>query len=110
MLSALCSFLLTKRKITCGLIGIGFGVGVCSCKFGLMVSLQSYKAGGVDYICTFLALHRHHNTDKNIWVYTNQKPWMTKEVRTLIRNKNTAFTVDRSDVVLCSAARIYLAS
>lgn len=31
--------------------------------------------------------------DKCIWVYPNQKPWMTKEVQSLLRDRNTAFQV-----------------
>ncbi|KAJ8391337.1 hypothetical protein AAFF_G00091240 [Aldrovandia affinis] len=29
--------------------------------------------------------------DKRIWVYPNQKPWMTKEVQSLLRIRNTTF-------------------
>ncbi|KAJ8358140.1 hypothetical protein AAFF_G00030120 [Aldrovandia affinis] len=44
--------------------------------------------------------------DKQIRVYPNQKPWMSKEVRTLLKDRNTAFR--SGDRALYSAARANL--
>lgn len=44
--------------------------------------------------------------DKLIRVYPNQKPWMTKEVQTLLKDRNTAFR--SGDRALYSAARANL--
>lgn len=40
--------------------------------------------------------------DKCIQVYASHKPWMTREVRTLLSNRNTAFRSD--DLELHNAA------
>lgn len=37
------------------------------------------------------SLHDITNMDRYIWVYTNSKLWMTKEVQGLLRERNTAF-------------------
>lgn len=40
---------------------------------------------------------------KCIWVFPNQKPWMTSQVKALLRNCNTAFR--SGERALCSAGR-----
>lgn len=52
--------------------------------------------GGVHYIHTLLTTV---TADKCIQVYASHKPWMTREVRTLFSNRNTAF---RSDTWNCT--------
>ncbi len=44
--------------------------------------------------------------DKHIWIYSNQKPWMTRGVRTLLKERNAAF--GSRDKALYSAARANL--
>ena len=44
--------------------------------------------------------------DRRIRVYQNQKPWMTKDVQTLLKERDTAFR--SGDEVHYSAARICL--
>ena len=41
-----------------------------------------------------------------IWVFPNQKPWMTSEVKTLLRERYSACRSD--DKALCSTARANL--
>lgn len=55
--------------------------------------------GGVHYIHTLLTTV---TADKCIQVYASHKPWMTREVRTLLSNRNTAFRSD--DLELHNAA------
>ncbi len=63
-------------------------------------NLEQYTAAVLGYIkhCTDTV-----TVDKYIWVYPNTKPWMTKKVLHLLRERDTAFR--SGDWALYSAAR-----
>lgn len=67
------------------------------------LDLEEHTAAVLGYVkhCTDTVA-----VDKRIWVHPNQKPWMTREVQRLLRERNKAFRL--GDRQLYSAARASL--
>ncbi|KAL0201505.1 hypothetical protein M9458_004692, partial [Cirrhinus mrigala] len=55
---------------------------------GSHTNIDSYTSSVLDYINTTID---SVTTQKQITIYPNQKPWMNKEVRLLLKARNTAF-------------------
>ncbi|KAL0149225.1 hypothetical protein M9458_055459, partial [Cirrhinus mrigala] len=55
---------------------------------GSHTNIDSYTSSVLDYINTTID---SVTTQKQITIYSNQKPWMNKEVRLLLKARNTAF-------------------
>ncbi|MGL5293141.1 MAG: hypothetical protein ACRC9V_05160 [Aeromonas sp.] len=55
---------------------------------GSHTDIDSYTSSVLDYINTTID---SVTTQKQITIYPNQKPWMNKEVRLLLKARNTAF-------------------
>ncbi|RXN06485.1 Asc-type amino acid transporter 1 [Labeo rohita] len=55
---------------------------------GSHTNIDSYTSSVLDHINTTID---SVTTQKQITIYPNQKPWMNKEVRILLKARNTAF-------------------
>ena len=64
--------------------------------------LEQYTTAVLGYIkyCT-----DNVTVDKCIWVYPNKKPWMTKEVQCLLRERNSAFRSGDGAAIQCCQSR-----
>lgn len=63
--------------------------------------LKEYTTSVLSYIkhCTDTI-----TTEKHIWVYANQRPWMTTEVRTLLKGRNAAYRSGDAEVYTAARA------
>lgn len=70
---------------------------------GSHTDIDIYTSSVLDYINTTID---SVTTEKQITTYPNQKPWMNKEVRLLLKARNTAFRSDDAQAYSKSRANL----